>query len=151
MKLRDQIGIPIPRIYDWSAKRDNPVGVEYILEEKATGQPLGSIWANLTLPAQLDIVSQVVEMEKKLVSFSFPYHGSIYYESDLQSTSLDYKTLDLRCDSSPESANPQNDKRLVFVVGPLADSNFWTEERAVANLDRGPCISIPQVLYYFTS
>ena len=29
-----------PRIIAWSARKTNPVGAEYILEEKVPGQPL---------------------------------------------------------------------------------------------------------------
>ncbi|KAL1964763.1 hypothetical protein VTN77DRAFT_6630 [Rasamsonia byssochlamydoides] len=34
-------GIPVPRVYTWSSKSDNPVGTEYIIiMEKASGKPL---------------------------------------------------------------------------------------------------------------
>lgn len=36
-------------------------------------------------------MSQVVDVEKKLESFSFPKHGYIYYEADLKSTSINYE------------------------------------------------------------
>lgn len=77
--------IPIPRIYAWSAEESNAVGAEYILEEKATGQPLGSLWDKLPLPSRLDIVKQIVDIETKLASIAFPKHGCIYYQSDLES------------------------------------------------------------------
>ncbi|OJJ41995.1 hypothetical protein ASPZODRAFT_137588 [Penicilliopsis zonata CBS 506.65] len=134
--LRDRLGIPIPRIYDWSAEACNPVGAEYILEEKATGQPLGNVWANLTLAARLDVVNQVVEMEKKIASISFPKHGCIYYETDLKSRSLDYEPLCSR------KATGQNDQLPAFVIGPSAHPNFWEREKAAMDLDRGPWGSV---------
>lgn len=133
------MGIPIPRIYDWSAEAYNPVGAEYILEEKATGQPLGNVWANLTLAAQLDVVNQVVNMEKKIASISFPKHGCIFYETDLKSRSLDYEALDSQHGSS-ESATCQNDQLPAFVIGPSANPSFWEREKAAMDLDRGPCM-----------
>jgi hypothetical protein len=51
------MGLPIPRIYSWSLEVYNPVEAEYILEEKAPGQPLGEIWDKLSLEAQLDMVN----------------------------------------------------------------------------------------------
>ncbi|KAJ5217349.1 hypothetical protein N7468_010357 [Penicillium chermesinum] len=139
--LRDKIGIPIPRIYDWSAEAHNSVGAEYILEEKATGQPLGSVWANLTFASQLDIVSQIVDMEKKLASITFPKHGCIYYETDLLSRSLDYEALDSQ-HGSLGSATSRNDQPLTFVIGPSANPVFWEREKATMNLDRGPWESV---------
>ena len=88
------MGVPIPRIHAWSAEPLNSVGAEYIIEEKAMGQPLGRLWNKLSMPAQLGIVNQIVEMEKKLSSVSFQKHGCIYYESDLKSRSLIYDRLD---------------------------------------------------------
>lgn len=111
------MGIPIPRIYDWSAEACNPVGGEYILEGKATGQPLRNDWSNLTEAAQLDVVNQVVDMEKKIASISFLKHGCLYYENDLKSRSLDYEALDSRHGLS-ESATGQNDQLPAFVIGP---------------------------------
>lgn len=125
------MGIPIPRIYDWSAEASNPVGAEYILEEKATGQALGSVWGKLPMDAQLDIVNQIVDMEKKFASISFPKHGCIYYESDLKSRSFDYERLDY--DSSSNSQLPG------FVIGPSTSPKFWEGGKAKMNLDRGPC------------
>ena len=41
--------IPVPRVYAWSSKVDNAVGSEYIIMEKAPGQPLESRWFSLTV------------------------------------------------------------------------------------------------------
>ncbi|OQE18108.1 hypothetical protein PENFLA_c022G10784 [Penicillium flavigenum] len=139
--LRDKMGIPIPRIYDWSAETCNPVGAEYILEEKATGQPLGNVWANLTMAAQLDVVNQVVDMEKKIVSISFPKHGCLYYEKDLKPRALDYEALDSRHGFS-ESATGQNDQLPAFVIGPSFNAKLWKWEKAAIDLDRGPWESV---------
>lgn len=125
------MGLPIPRIYDWSANEHNAVKAEYILEEKAPGQPLGAIWGQLSSETQLSIVSQLVDAEKKLASISFPKHGYIYYESDLKPTPAKYDRL--------ESPSTQNAQAPDFVIGPSADPNFWALERAQMNLDRGPC------------
>ncbi|OGE47113.1 hypothetical protein PENARI_c063G08313 [Penicillium arizonense] len=132
--IRDKMGLPIPRIYDWSADECNPVGAEYILEEKASGQPLGAIWGGLSSEIQSNIVNQVVDAEKKLASISFPKHGYIYYESDLKSTSAKYERL--------QSPSIQDAQAPAFVIGPSADPNLWGLGRAQMNLDRGPWRSV---------
>lgn len=123
--------IPIPRIFDWSTETCNPVGAEYILEEKAEGRPLGSIWAELSSDVRSNIVDQIVGVEKKLGPMSFPKHGYIYYESDLKPSHLKYERI--------ESSSIQNKETPAFVIGPSADPNLWRLERAQMDLDRGPC------------
>lgn len=117
------MGLPIPRIYNWSADKSNPVGAEYILEEKASGQPLGPIWGGLSLEVQSNIVNQVVDAEKKLASISFPTQGYIYYETDLKSTSAKYERL--------QSPSIQDAQAPAFVIGPSADpiSGGWRSLR----------------------
>ena len=137
-KLREIIGIPIPRVYRWSADVTNPVGAEYIIEEKAMGQPLGRLWNKLSMPAQLGIVNQIVEMEKKLSSVSFQKHGCIYYESDLKSRSLTYDRLD-SAGSTSMSTHGQNSQLCGFVIGPSTNPKFWDGGRATMRLNRGPC------------
>ncbi|GIK02212.1 phosphotransferase enzyme [Aspergillus viridinutans] len=131
--LRDYLEIPIPRIYAWSAEDSNAVGAEYILEEKATGQPLGSLWDTLPLPSRLDIVKQIVDIEKKLASITFPKHGCIYYQSDLESRH-----------ATPSFASvPDNNPGLPkFAIGPLTHPKYWQGKRALMELDRGPWNSI---------
>lgn len=111
----------------------NPVGAEYMLEEKSPGQPLGAIWGELSPQTHSNIVDQIVDAEKKLASISFPKHGYIYYESDLQSTPVKYERVQLPAIQSPQAPT--------FVIGPSADPNLWGLERAQMNLDRGPCKS----------
>lgn len=81
-QVREFLGIPVPRIYAWSTDRLNPVGAEYIIEEKATGYSLGSIWGRMSRFSQFVIIDQVVEIERKLASASFPMQGCLYYTFD---------------------------------------------------------------------
>ncbi|KAJ5587043.1 uncharacterized protein N7459_002808 [Penicillium hispanicum] len=140
--LREIIGIPIPRVYEWSADAANAVGAEYIIEEKATGQPLGRVWGNLSMATQLEIVNQIVDVEKKLASVSLRKHGCIYYESDLKSRSLIYEALNSIVESGSVSTTGLNDQLSSFVIGPSANPKFWEGERATKKLDRGPWNSI---------
>ncbi|CAM5998866.1 unnamed protein product [Sphagnum balticum] len=64
--LRDVLDIPTPRIIAWSAQKTNSVGAEYILEERARGQPLWTLWQDwnrLPIIARFGIIRQVVEIE----------------------------------------------------------------------------------------
>lgn len=131
------MGLPIPRIYSWSSEASNSVGAEYILEEKAPGQPLGKIWDKLSLEAKLDMVNQVVDIEKKFASISFPKHGCIYYEADLRSSPGQYERLDLNDSSKFESFQSKDPP--LFAIGPSASPNHWEREKAKMKLDRGPC------------
>ncbi|KAL4950825.1 kinase-like domain-containing protein [Aspergillus filifer] len=131
--VRESLGIPVPRIYAWSADKSNAVGAEYILEEKATGQPLGSLWSQMSFSARLDIVEQVLGIERKLTSVNLPQHGCIYYQSDLESR-LEKPTF------APIHNKPNNLPN--FAIGPLTHPKYWRGQRAVMNLDRGPWKSV---------
>ncbi|KAJ5350223.1 hypothetical protein N7541_007950 [Penicillium brevicompactum] len=118
--IRDKMGLPIPRIYNWSTDKSNPVGAEYFLKEKTSGQPLGPIWGRLSLEVQSNIMNQV---------------------TDLKSTSAKYERL--------QSPSIQDAQAPAFVIGPSADPNFWGLERAQMKFDRGPCkILGTSVAYY---
>ncbi|PKX89635.1 uncharacterized protein P174DRAFT_303263, partial [Aspergillus novofumigatus IBT 16806] len=130
--LQDRLGIPIPRIYAWSAEVSNAVGAEYILEEKATGQPLGHLWDELPSSSRLDIVKQIVDIEKKLTLITFPKHGCIYYQSDLESRQpMSSFTLLDQYPGLPQLA-----------IGALTHPKYWQGKRALMELDRGPWNSI---------
>lgn len=139
-KLRSVLGIPIPRIYTWSSEVSNPVGAEYIIEEKAEGQPLGSAWFEWSKESQSDMVNQIIEIEGKLTSISFSQLGSIYYRSDLLSMGVSYAPLDSAILHMDGSAIDQNNSLLKgFAIGPSTDSKLWAGTRAAIDLDRGPC------------
>ncbi|KAE8389535.1 kinase-like domain-containing protein [Aspergillus alliaceus] len=111
--LRDVLGIPIPRVYAWSAEASNPV-------------------------ERLEVVSQIVALEKKLASISFPKHGCIYYESDLKSRSLIYERLDILEGLASVSSLCHKSELPGFVIGPSTNPRLWEGKRATMNIDRGP-------------
>ncbi|KAI2478771.1 aminoglycoside phosphotransferase [Pyrenophora tritici-repentis] len=45
--LRNVLGIPVPKIYGYSALKDKPVGSEYILMERSAGVELDKLWKNM--------------------------------------------------------------------------------------------------------
>ncbi|GBF59736.1 altered inheritance of mitochondria protein 9 [Trichophyton mentagrophytes] len=101
-------GVPVPRIFGWSADANNPVGVEYIIMEKASGIPLETRWFDLSKHGRHYLVTSLVDIEKKLFDIPFGNFGSIYYKSDLP--------LDLQLDLYMSDTDP---------VMVSKDERFW--------------------------
>ncbi|RAK92540.1 phosphotransferase enzyme family protein [Aspergillus costaricaensis CBS 115574] len=137
-EVREFLGIPVPRIYAWSTDRSNLVGAEYIIEKKATGYSLGSIWGRMSRSSQFVIIDQVVEIERKLASVSFPMQGCLYYTSDLKSEVPDAKGLDIML-RKLSGLKIEDCKQLsCFAIGPSNDRKLWNDERHSMELNRGP-------------
>ncbi|KAL9023192.1 MAG: hypothetical protein Q9196_007349, partial [Gyalolechia fulgens] len=126
-------GLPVPRIYDYSATPHNPVGTEYVFMEKVPGKELSEIWLDLTPQDRIKLVSHVVEMESLLFSIKLPANGSIYYRRDLDSET---ETIHL----------PAPDGSSDFCIGPDAHYQWWYQERASLPIERGPYCNSEDVL-----
>lgn len=125
-------GIPVPRVYAWSSKSDNTVGTEYIIMEKAPGQPLEDRWFTLDPKERVRLVTSYVELERKLFSLPIDAYGSLYYKENLPP----HLQADIYAPETPDESG--DSKR--FCVGPTADYMFWRGKRAGLELDRGPCM-----------
>lgn len=71
-------GIPVPRVFAYSVRDDNPVGTEYIIMDKVVGNELGTLWYSMTESQRLKAVFQVVKLEALLFSINLPASRSIY-------------------------------------------------------------------------
>lgn len=118
--LRKVLGVPVPKVLDYSASRD-PVGAEYIIMERIHGDSLASRWLSLTTEEVKDIMTQVAEIEQKIFSFRFPGYGSLYHRRDVQRES-NFETH-------------VGD----FCIGPVARRQYWHGLRCQMRIDRGPC------------
>ncbi|KZF21169.1 phosphotransferase enzyme family protein [Xylona heveae TC161] len=129
--LRDLFNIPVPRILAWSNDAaNNPVEAAYILEEKAPGVRLRSVWDQWPRELKLQLITQVVDIENKLSTMTFDQQGCIYFREDLRS--LIGKAEDIRINSvAPEALSR-------FSMGPLTANEFWKGDRREMELDRGP-------------
>lgn len=67
--------IPMPRLYGYSPSEDNPVGVEYILMEKAKGVGLQNKWHGMSKRDRHKLALSFVEIEKKFFSIPFWIYG----------------------------------------------------------------------------
>jgi hypothetical protein len=65
------LGVPVPKVLDWSATKENPARTEYILMEEAAGTPLGSKWDSSDVDVKSAIVDDLVTIAKKLLAVSF--------------------------------------------------------------------------------
>ncbi|EAS33646.3 uncharacterized protein CIMG_04670 [Coccidioides immitis RS] len=123
-------GIPVPRVYAYSSETNNEVGSEYIIMEKAAGQPLEAHWFNLTTKEQSHLVTSYVDIERKLFSIPFSCYGSIYYKRALPRE----QQADLYAPGTED--NDGDSSR--FCIGPTADYMYWRGKRAQLEISRGP-------------
>lgn len=126
-------GIPVPRLYGYSASADNPAGVEYILMEKANGVPIEAKWLSMTRRERHGLASSFVDIEKKLFDLPFSAVGSIYFKRDLPTN--------LQMPLYPET-HERDGASESFCIGPIADYMFSHGKRAGLDIYRGPCMSI---------
>ncbi|KAK2810350.1 hypothetical protein FQN50_003081 [Emmonsiellopsis sp. PD_5] len=118
--LRNELNIPVPQVLAWSSEKDQPVGAEYIIMEKAPGQELSKIWPSMDVSDKVDIVSQLVNIQAKICSVDFKYYGSLYY----------------RGQASGHHDIPGIPSR--FCIGPSSALRFWEAERRTCNKYKGP-------------
>jgi hypothetical protein len=133
-------GIPVPRVYGYSSSENNPVGVEYILMEKAKGIPLDATWFTMSKRDRLTLASSFVDIEKRLFEIPFGSIGGIYFKGDVPSH---LQAALLQADADQGTA-PET-----FCIGPTAGSMFWYGKRAGMDLYHGPCKS-PGYMYSCT-
>jgi aminoglycoside phosphotransferase (APT) family kinase protein len=107
-------GIPVPKVYGYSARSDNEVGSEYIIMEMASGRPVEDDWITLTTEERLKLLVEYTKLEAKLFSIDIPAYGSIYYQKDLQ----------------PDTERiPITDVGTQFCVGPAVAWDVWDFRR----------------------
>jgi hypothetical protein len=59
--------MPVPKLYGYSSPESNPVGVEYIVMEKAPGVGLETKWPSMDKRDLHKLASSFVEIEKKKI------------------------------------------------------------------------------------
>lgn len=123
-KARTILNLPVPRVLSWDCDASNPIESEYIIMEKVKGVPLSQTWFGLSLTTKYKIIMQIVDIEARLCSATFPTHGCLYYTAN--TTEEKNHTL---------ASNP----RERFRIGPVVDPLLWRDERYDMPLSRGPC------------
>lgn len=126
-------GIPVPKVLAYSPDRTNPVGAEYTLLEKIEGTPLSNQWFSMDNKTRVKIMRQIIDAEKRFMSIKPPANGSLYYRRDIGDSQL----------TIPLSEKSQVSTENSIVIGPTAQHEWWYQERALLDVDRGPCILFP--------
>lgn len=119
--------IPVPGVYTWSSQKENPVGAEYIVMEKATGVPLFKKWNEMTRSDRTRVIDQVAEMEKELDDLEFPAYGNLFLRDGVPGG---LKTYPLSSGLDPEG---------LFCVGPACSRIWRNEDLPKVKVDTGPC------------
>ena len=114
-------GVPVPKVLAYSPDQTNAVGTEYILLERLEGTPLSDRWFSMDTKSRVKIMRQIVDVERRFMSIHFPASGSLYHRRDLGSSQHVIPVLD------------------DIVLGPTAQHEWWYQERASLEVDRGPC------------
>lgn len=129
--------IPVPRVFAWSSDPKNPVEAEYIIEEKAPGVRLGSLWHQWPRVSKLDVIRQIADVDNVLSSFEFLRHGCIYFKEDLPLSDVEHNNSVL-VDPSEAPGIAES-----FVIGPVTSAELWRSGRDNMDLDKGPCMFPP--------
>ena len=122
--------VPVPKLYAYSSSDNNPVGVEYIIMEKAPGVGLKSRWQSMSKRERHQLASSFVGIEKRIFDLPLASIGSIYHKKDIPA--------DLQAALYTADTNMNNDSNS-FCIGPSADYMFWYGKRAGLDIYRGPC------------
>ena len=124
-------GLPVPKVYDWSATTENAVGSEYMIMEKVQGTDLQKDWYSMTVEQRLHVVQQIVRLERILFEIPLPASGAIYFKDTLPAGTPCVDISDSRDD----------DDLIQFCVGPSTEYLWWYCKRAELDADTGPCKS----------
>lgn len=76
-------GIPVPKVFGYSAVSENAAGAEYIFMELIQETNLGDIWFDLFEKQRITLISQIVQLERRLFALPLPAGGNLYYREDL--------------------------------------------------------------------
>ena len=119
-------GLPVPKVYGYSATADNPAGTEYMFIEFIHRTNLGDIWFDLPENARIKVVKNLVKLESSLFNLKFPASGSLYYKKDL--------------DLSTQVAVPSMfSSASEYCIGPDTSLHLWYGKRLGLQCFRGPC------------
>ena len=62
-------------MYAWSTSVDNPVDSEYIIMAEAAGRQAADSWDTMELESKVEIMEELVAIEKRLLSISFTWYA----------------------------------------------------------------------------
>lgn len=123
----------------WSSDAaNNSVEAEYIIEEKAPGVRLGSVWNSWPRKLKLQLITQVADIENTLTTINFDKYGCIYFKENLRL--LVGEAEDIHTQSGGSDILER------FSIGPLTTNELCSGSRRDMKLDHGPCKLIDRQL-----
>ncbi|KAM5469972.1 hypothetical protein MferCBS49748_002734 [Microsporum ferrugineum] len=124
-------GIPIPKVLAWNnSVTNNPLGIEYIIMEKANGKELEATWYTMGIDERKSVMERIVAIESLLFKIKLPAYGSLYYTDSLPNGT---EIVVLPDDNA-------------FCVGPSAEVLWWYHKRGGLKANRGPWNSSIELL-----
>lgn len=76
--IRDQVGIPAPRVLAFGSDSENDLGFEWILMELMPGEALRKRWRKMTWDAKKTIVKQFVQYQTQTHAKSFAGMSNLF-------------------------------------------------------------------------
>jgi hypothetical protein len=89
------------------------------------------MWKQWPRALKLQLIDQVVDLEKKLATLSFDKQGCIYFKEGLRAILGEARDI-----NAPILGSDALER---FSIGPLTMKTLWTRSRQNLRLDRGPC------------
>lgn len=120
--LRSELDVPVPKVFAWSDTKNQSVGVEYTIMEKARGVELWKVWPSVSVSDKVDVTAHLANIQAKMYSTDFGVCRSLYYQ-----------------DPSQVHFSGSGFER--FSIGPSVGAQFRAGERKEMDLPRGPCKS----------
>ncbi|KAF8869656.1 hypothetical protein CPB84DRAFT_1754912 [Gymnopilus junonius] len=115
---RERLGWPVPQVLSWSYTKWHPVKPPFIIMEKAPGIEVDKVWHKLSDGHKLNLIDEIVKLEKAALEALLPAYASISFHKDVEP---DMKAI------------PVHDK---FTIGKSMDRK---DECAFMVISRGPC------------
>ncbi|KAG4438959.1 hypothetical protein IFR05_005585 [Cadophora sp. M221] len=126
-------GVPVPKVLDYSATSNNPVGAEYMIMEKVHGRDLGDVWYEISEKEHMKVVVQVARVESVLFSISLPACGSVYYKRDLE---IGTETVDIG--GGKGAGEDAGGSAGQLCIGPDVAQKWWYDKRSQLSVPRKP-------------
>ncbi|RYO15711.1 hypothetical protein AA0111_g11632 [Alternaria arborescens] len=124
----------LPKVLAWDTDPSNPVGVEYIIMEKAPGVQLYKVWGDMNDWQQLRVVTQFTEFEGQMAKIRLPANGSLYLTKSMAESDT-YVALDREMDPSGD-----------YCIGPSCERGWHAPDHTATlypQLHQGPWPDLP--------
>lgn len=102
--------------------------------EVASGVALNDRRKQIKGDEALPHLEELIENERKFESVWFSQHGSLYFKEDV---SAELQERPLFAGDVPDQLKAFSER---YRIGPISDRQWWRNERAALDLDRGPCM-----------